>query len=75
MFRLQDILEAIEKIERYVKDMSISEFKLDELVIDAVVRNFEIMGEASKNVPPIYPPVLSIYSLVSDERYARCIDP
>src|SRR3990167_3946249 len=51
MFRIEDILAAIEKIERYIKDMNMTEFKQDELVVDAVVRNFEIIGEASKNIP------------------------
>lgn len=31
--------------------MTLAEFKNNDLVIDAVVRNFEIIGEASKNVP------------------------
>jgi uncharacterized protein with HEPN domain len=51
LFRIQDILKAIEKIERYTEDMALSHFKQDELVVDAVVRNFEIIGEASKNIP------------------------
>jgi uncharacterized protein with HEPN domain len=51
IFRIQDILKAIEKIERYVKNMSLAKFKQNELVIDAVVRNFEVIGEASKNIP------------------------
>lgn len=51
VFRIQDILKAIEKIERYVSDMNLTQFKQNELVIDAVVRNFEIIGEASKSIP------------------------
>ncbi len=31
--------------------MSVAEFKKDELVMDAVIRNFEIIGEASNHVP------------------------
>ena len=50
-FRIQDILTSIEKIERYIKEMTLSEFKKDDLVMDAVVRNFEIIGEASKLIP------------------------
>ncbi len=52
IFRVQDILKAIEKIERYVDDLTLAKFKQNELVIDAVVRNFEIIGEASKSIPP-----------------------
>lgn len=49
-FRIQDILKAINKIESYIEDMTLSQFKKNELVIDAVVRNFEIIGEASKSL-------------------------
>jgi uncharacterized protein with HEPN domain len=52
-FRIKDILHAIEKIEQYTKDMTAIEFKKNELVIDAVIRNFEIIGEASNGVPLI----------------------
>ena len=49
---LQDILEAIEKIESYLQGMSFQQFSQDELRIDAVLRNLEIIGEATKNIPP-----------------------
>jgi uncharacterized protein with HEPN domain len=48
---LKDILDAIAKIEDYTKDLSFEEFSKNNLVVDAVVRNFEIIGEASKNIP------------------------
>jgi len=48
---LEDILDCINKIEEYTKDLSFEEFEENHLVIDAVVRNIEIIGEASKNVP------------------------
>lgn len=51
IFRIQDILTCIEKIERYTSGMTMTEFKKEEIVIDAVVRNFEIIGEASKHIP------------------------
>jgi uncharacterized protein with HEPN domain len=50
-FRIQDILNAIKKIERYLENLTLTQFKKNDLVIDAVVRNFEIIGEASKNIP------------------------
>ena len=50
-FRLKDILQAIEKIERYTKGVTFSEFKKNEFIQDAVIRNFEIIGEASNNIP------------------------
>lgn len=50
-FFLQDILECIEKIIKYSKDLSYNDFKENSLVIDAVTRNFEIIGEAAKYIP------------------------
>lgn len=51
MLYLRDILEAIERIESYVKGRSFEQFAKNSLVIDAVVRNFEIIGEAAKRIP------------------------
>lgn len=51
VFRVQDILKEVEKIERYLEGMTWTKFKKNELVIDAVVRNFEIIGEACKSIP------------------------
>ena len=49
-FLIMDILESYEAIEEYVKGYSYSEFLNDRKTIDAVVRNFEIIGEASKMI-------------------------
>jgi uncharacterized protein with HEPN domain len=49
--RIEDILNSIEKIEEYTKNMTLAEFTKNQLIIDAVVRNFEILGEASKHIP------------------------
>jgi uncharacterized protein with HEPN domain len=48
---IDDLLEAIEKIEKYVGGLSFDEFSQDSKTIDAVIRNFEIIGEAAKYVP------------------------
>ncbi len=48
---LYDILECIEKIEKYTKDMDFDDFVKNDLVVDAVIRNLEIIGEALKNIP------------------------
>ena len=48
---VEDILESVEKIEEYVKDMTPDGFKQDRKTTDAVVRNFEIIGEASRYIP------------------------
>ena len=43
---LLDMLEAIEKIERYIVGLTFEGFEYNEMVVDAVVRNLEIIGEA-----------------------------
>jgi uncharacterized protein with HEPN domain len=48
---LKDILEAIERIESYVKGCNFEQFSKNTLVEDAVVPNFEIIGEAAKHIP------------------------
>ena len=48
---LEDMLDAAQKINRYTLNLSFEEFLSDEKTVDAVVRNFEIIGEASKNLP------------------------
>src|SRR3989344_9694872 len=48
---LRDILSAINKIEEYTKGLSFSDFEKKNIVIDAVVRNLMIIGEAVKSVP------------------------
>ena len=48
---LRDIFEAIERIESYVEGKTFEQFIKNTLVIDAVVRNFEIIGEATKHIP------------------------
>ena len=47
---LGHIIEAIERIHRYVADMSEVDFLSDEKTQDAVIRNFENIGEASRNI-------------------------
>ncbi|MBS4035854.1 MAG: DUF86 domain-containing protein [Ignavibacterium sp.] len=47
----EDIIESITKIQNYTKDLSFEDFAQSPLIRDAVVRNIEIIGEASKNVP------------------------
>jgi uncharacterized protein with HEPN domain len=52
---LSHILEAIERIERYTQDMADLAFLESQLVQDAVVRNLEIIGEASHNIEIHHP--------------------
>ena len=50
---LAHILECAQKIERYTKGGE-KEFQNDTMHQDAVIRNFEIIGEAAKRVPEAY---------------------
>jgi uncharacterized protein with HEPN domain len=47
---LADIVEAIARIQRYVGHASLAEFLQKPETQDAVVRNFEVIGEAVKNL-------------------------
>lgn len=52
---LGHILEAIERIDRYVDGLDERAFLNNQLVQDAVTRNFEIIGEASNNIEKHHP--------------------
>lgn len=52
---LGHILEAIERIGRYTDDIDENTFLQDEMAQDAVIRNLEIIGEASHNIERDYP--------------------
>lgn len=47
---LEHILEAISKIESFVNGLTKFDFDRNVLIQDAVIRNFEIIGEASKKI-------------------------
>ena len=49
--RLQDILESIREIERRTKGMTFEEFAKNQTTIKAVLYDFIIIGEATRNVP------------------------
>ena len=48
---LDDILDAIKKIDEYRERITFQDFSKDNKTVDAVVRNFEIIGEAAKRIP------------------------
>ena len=48
---IEDILECIEKIEEYTKEIGRDEFLENTQIQDAVLRRLEIIGEAVKNIP------------------------
>lgn len=48
---LQDIITSINKIEQYIQGLTYEAFSQNNQIIDAVVRNLEIIGEATRNIP------------------------
>ena len=63
--RLRDylghILEAISQIQNYCEDIDEVTFLKNRMIQDAVIRNFEIIGEASKNVERVAPEFVSAH--------------
>src|SRR5690606_15040779 len=49
---LEDIQLAMSRIAEYVEGYDFEDFQKDYKTADAVIRNFEIIGEASKNLDP-----------------------
>lgn len=47
---LDDIQTAMGRIAEYIEGSDFEHFKWDYKTVDAVVRNFEIIGEASRNL-------------------------
>jgi uncharacterized protein with HEPN domain len=47
---LDDMLQSAKKIKRYTKEHDYESFVSDDKTIDAVVRNFEIIGEAANRI-------------------------
>ena len=50
-FRVEDMLEAASRIRQYTQGLTFETFSRNTLVVDAVVRNFENIGEAARHVP------------------------
>jgi uncharacterized protein with HEPN domain len=48
---LEDIVRACDKIGRYTVGLSFDDFGRDEKIVDAVARNLEVIGEATKRLP------------------------
>ena len=48
---LTDIIDCSDKIKSYVNGLTYEEFRDNSLIVDAVVRNFEIIGEAANRIP------------------------
>lgn len=48
---LKDIVAALESIEAFVEGMDLQAFRADDKTSSAVIRKFEIIGEAAKGIP------------------------
>ena len=48
---LEDVIEAIEKIEAYTSNVSFEQLRENSMLVDAILHNLEIIGEASKHLP------------------------
>ena len=48
---LRDIIDAMNAIEEFVEGMDFEAFLVDDKTTSAVIRKFEIIGEATKNIP------------------------
>jgi len=58
---LGHILEAIKRIHLYVENMTEVQFLKDAKTQDAVIRNFEIIGEACRNIDSQHPKFTQIH--------------
>ncbi len=54
LFFLQDIECSLKKIFKYTSNITYEQFISNDMLRDAVERNFEIIGEAVKNLPEEY---------------------
>ena len=48
---IKDIVDAMEHIEEFTGDMALDELEADEKTSSAVIRKFEVIGEAAKYMP------------------------
>lgn len=58
---LDDIIDTIDKVELFIQGMDFEQFAKDDKTVFAVIRAFEIIGEATKNIPQ---PIKNKYSSV-----------
>jgi uncharacterized protein with HEPN domain len=50
-FRIRHILDAIARIQQYTAGRSEETFAAEQMAVDAVIRNFQVLGEAARLVP------------------------
>lgn len=48
---LRDIIDAMDAVEKFIEGIDLPAFQSNDLISSAVIRKFEIIGEAAKNIP------------------------
>ena len=48
---VHDMLDVINKIEKYIDNLTYEDFTQQGMLIDAILRNLEVFGEAAKGIP------------------------
>jgi uncharacterized protein with HEPN domain len=48
---LKDIVSAMDSIDEFVSGLTIEEIRKDDKTASAVIRKFEVIGEATKHIP------------------------
>lgn len=80
---LDDILDAIAKIEEYTAGLTKDAFEANGMAVDAVIRNLEIIGEAARNIPEEvkagasnvpWPQMIGLHNIVVHEYFGVDVD-
>lgn len=48
---LRDIIDAMDAVKKFIEGIDLPAFQSNDLISSAVIRKFEIIGEAAKNIP------------------------
>jgi uncharacterized protein with HEPN domain len=48
---VEDMLEAVDRIQTYTRSIDLAAFMDDDMKVDAVLRNLQVLGEAAGRVP------------------------
>ena len=64
---LDDMLQSAQKIKQYTEEHNFNSFISDDKTKDAVVRNFEVIGEAANRIDPV------IYKQLDNELQKRIL--
>lgn len=68
---LEDMAEAVKKIEKYSRGFNAQKLRKEDLVVDGIIRNLEIIGEAVKHIPR---PIKNKYSKIEWKKIAGLRD-